>query len=52
MVHLTNLISAEKALAGRPEAMDINPLHAVSGHSMLPPYPAGLELAYFAMGCF
>ena len=52
MVHLTNLISAEQALAGRAEAMAIQPLHAISGHSMLPPYPAGLELAYFAMGCF
>ena len=48
----TELISAAEALPGRDEAMGLNPQHFVSGHSMLAPYPAGLELAYFAMGCF
>jgi len=48
----TELISAAEALPGRDEAMRLNPQHFVSGHSMLAPYPAGLELAYFAMGCF
>lgn len=48
----TELISAAEALPGRDEAMRFNPRHFVSGHSMLAPYPAGLELAYFAMGCF
>ncbi len=48
----TELISAAEALPGRDEAMCLNPQHFVSGHSMLAPYPAGLELAYFAMGCF
>lgn len=48
----TELISAAEALPGRDEAMRVNPRHFVSGHSMLAPYPAGLELAYFAMGCF
>jgi peptide-methionine (S)-S-oxide reductase len=46
------LIHAAEALPGRDEAMSINPQHFVSGHSMRAPYPAGLELAYFAMGCF
>ena len=48
----TELISAAEALPGREEAMPLNPQHFVSGHSMLAPYPAGLEWAYFAMGCF
>ena len=48
----TELISAAEALPGRDEAMHLNPQHFISGHSMLAPYPAGLELAYFAMGCF
>jgi len=48
----TELISAAEALPGRDEAISLNPRHFVSGHSMLAPYPAGLELAYFAMGCF
>jgi peptide-methionine (S)-S-oxide reductase len=26
--------------------------HAVSGHRIVPPFPAGLELALFGMGCF
>ena len=51
MPHKTDLIRAEMALPGRSEAMAINPLHAVSGHSMLAPYPAHYEMAYFAMGC-
>lgn len=46
------MISPAEALPGRAEAIEIAPQHHVSGHSMLPPYPAGLELAYFAMGCF
>ena len=48
----TQMISPAEALPGRSEAMPLNPLHFISRHSMLAPYPAGLELAYFAMGCF
>lgn len=48
----TEMISATEALPGRDEPMRVNPQHFVFERSMLAPYPDGLELAYFAMGCF
>ncbi len=42
----------DQALPGRPQAMRLEPTHFVTGHSMLPPYPAGLERAMFGLGCF
>src|SRR3989442_11970150 len=42
----------DEALPGRPQAMPIVDRHAVSGHVIAPPYPAGLELALFGLGCF
>lgn len=44
--------TAEEALPGRNEAMAVPPRHAVSGHPMTPPFPAGLERAIFGLGCF
>lgn len=44
--------TAEEALPGRSEAMAVPPRHAVSGHPMTPPFPAGLEQAIFGLGCF
>ncbi|MCB1038486.1 MAG: peptide-methionine (S)-S-oxide reductase MsrA [Acidimicrobiales bacterium] len=45
--------TAETALPGRPEpAFEISGIHAVNGHSILPPWPDGHEVAIFAMGCF
>ena len=44
--------SPEEALAGRSAKMPVAPRHAVLGNSLLPPYPDGLELACFGMGCF
>lgn len=32
--------------------MQITNKHFVNGHPLLPPFPAGLERALFAMGCF
>ncbi len=40
------------ALAGRDTPLDIEPTHFVNGHPIKPPFPAGLEQALFAMGCF
>lgn len=48
----TSLPNPEQALPGRPQAIQLAPEHFVSGHSMLPPYPAGFELAMFGLGCF
>ena len=39
-------------LPGRAEPMTVPPLHFVNGARILPPFPPGLELAEFALGCF
>ena len=43
----------DSALPGRPEpAFQISGVHAVNGHSIIPPFPDGIEVAVFALGCF
>ena len=44
--------SKAEALPGRSQAVTISGTHFVNGHSLQPPFPAGLEQAMFAMGCF
>lgn len=46
------LPSAEKALPGRIEAMEVPDAHYVNGHPLKGPFPDGLEMAMFGMGCF
>jgi peptide-methionine (S)-S-oxide reductase len=46
------LPSPETALPGRAAPVRISGVHAVNGHRMIPPFPAGLETAQFALGCF
>jgi peptide-methionine (S)-S-oxide reductase len=46
------MASAEDALPGRATAMRVPDRHEVLGSSLLPPYPAGTEVAEFALGCF
>lgn len=41
-----------QALPGRKESMPVSAQHYVTGHRLVPPYPSGLELALFGMGCF
>ncbi|WP_299592417.1 peptide-methionine (S)-S-oxide reductase MsrA [uncultured Microbulbifer sp.] len=48
----TQIPSAEEALPGRPDAMPISGKHFVSGHSMVAPFPEGMEQVIFGMGCF
>jgi peptide-methionine (S)-S-oxide reductase len=48
----TNIPSKAEALPGRAEKMTVSAAHFVNGHSIVPPFPAGLEQAVFAMGCF
>jgi peptide-methionine (S)-S-oxide reductase len=43
---------ADEALPGRAERMPVPPRHAVLGNPIAPPYPSGLEVAQFGMGCF
>jgi len=44
--------SKAEALPGRAERMPAAATHFVNGHRLEPPFPAGLERAVFAMGCF
>jgi peptide-methionine (S)-S-oxide reductase len=42
----------EQALPGRSETMRVSGRHFVSGNRIVPPFPAGTELAQFGLGCF
>jgi peptide-methionine (S)-S-oxide reductase len=44
--------NVETALPGRAQAMPVTSPHLVNGHRLTPPYPIGLEIADFGMGCF
>ena len=48
----TALPSAAEALPGRATAIPTAASHFINGHRLQPPYPAGLERAIFALGCF
>ncbi len=53
MWHKTmNLPKPEEALPGRREPLPVPARHAVNGNRMTPPFPEGLALAMFGMGCF
>ena len=42
----------DQALPGRAEALPVPDTHFVNGNRLTPPFPAGLEQALFALGCF
>lgn len=42
----------DSALPGRAQAMPIANPHLVNGHKLTGPYPAGMEIAEFGLGCF
>jgi peptide-methionine (S)-S-oxide reductase len=44
--------SPEEALPGRDERMKVPKAHFVSGAPLEPPFPEGMQLALFGMGCF
>ena len=44
--------SATESLPGRAERMRVSAAHFVNGNRLEPPFPAGMELALFGMGCF
>mgnify|MGYP000919553629 FL=1 len=52
LVHKQQLPSAEQTLPGRDSAVAVPAHHAVNSHPLQPPFPAGLQQAVFAMGCF
>lgn len=48
----TTMPAAGEALRGRDQPMAVPELHFVNGHRLAPPYPAGMRLALFGLGCF
>jgi peptide-methionine (S)-S-oxide reductase len=49
----TEMVTPEEALPGRSDpAYEVPETHAVLGTSIKPPFPEGIEVAYFALGCF
>ena len=44
--------TSEEALPGRAERMPVPDRHFVNGHPLRPPYPDGMQLAMFGLGCF
>jgi peptide-methionine (S)-S-oxide reductase len=49
---IAKLPSKSDALPGREARMPVPAAHFVNGNRLAPPFPAGLELAMFGMGCF
>jgi peptide-methionine (S)-S-oxide reductase len=48
----TQLLPAERTLPGRAAQMPVARQHFVNGNAIKPPFPEGLQLAQFGMGCF
>jgi len=48
----SGMIAAPDALPGRDRPMPVPARHLVLDAPLAPPFPAGLETAWFAMGCF
>ncbi len=46
------MVDETDALPGRETEIEISGIHHVNKRDMKPPFPAGLEVAYFALGCF
>jgi peptide-methionine (S)-S-oxide reductase len=50
--HKTAMVTKGEALPGRSDPMPVPARHEVLGGPLRPPYPAGTEVAEFALGCF
>jgi peptide-methionine (S)-S-oxide reductase len=48
----STLPTPETALTGRAESISVPEKHFVNGNPLKPPYPEGMELALFGLGCF
>ena len=48
----TTMPEPAESLPGRAEAMPVPERHFVNGNTLTPPFPAGMELALFGLGCF
>ncbi|GAB1542141.1 peptide-methionine (S)-S-oxide reductase MsrA [Scytonema sp. NUACC21] len=47
-----DLPTPEQALPGRAQEMPVPDRHYVNGNPLKPPFPEGMEMAIFGMGCF
>ena len=47
-----SLPTIEQALPGRAEPMQVPARHHVNGNPLKPPFPDGMEMAMFGLGCF
>src|SRR5919107_94249 len=52
MKKMKTLLPKESTLPGRAEAMRVPAKHFVNGHELTPPFPEGMQLAQFGLGCF
>jgi peptide-methionine (S)-S-oxide reductase len=52
MKKMTELLPAGSTLPGRKDRMPVPETHFVNGNRIVPPFPQGLELAQFGLGCF
>ncbi len=48
----TTLPDPQQALPGRAERVPVPDRHFVNGHPLEPPFPEGMEMALFGLGCF
>jgi peptide-methionine (S)-S-oxide reductase len=48
----SDMVDAQRALAGREEPIPTSTRHEVLGTPIKPPFPDGYETAIFALGCF
>src|SRR4026208_2334849 len=52
MKKMKSLLPKESTLPGRGEAMRVPAKHFVNGHPLKAPFPEGMQLAQFGLGCF
>src|SRR5438045_4585985 len=52
MKKLSKLLPKDATLPGRSQRMSVPEKHFVNGHRITPPFPQGMALAQFGMGCF
>ncbi len=45
-------VTSDQALTGRDETMPVTNRHYVNGNLLSPPFPEGMALAMFGLGCF
>ena len=51
-MHRTEMPSIAEVLPGHAEPMYVPETHFINGNRLLPPFPAGFQLAMFGLGCF